>query len=243
MTTKNTLAGVVLNVQSPKNLAQFYTQYFGLSVIKIQDELRLSYGKQGAYLALRQAPSSTPYQMTPTDQYWKIGITLPDLDLAYQQLNDKGINISEPQQFRDIGYLCHVTDPEGFTIELLQHTFEEAPLAKPGDPEKPLGGGAKIGQITLRTTNIKQELSYYQQQLGMRLLSIQPVTVYGFTLYFLAFTQEVPPDPDLQAVSNRPWLWQRPYTTLEIQHLLSPGATIQQTPPDQAGFSHLRFTV
>lgn len=50
-------------------------------------------------------------------------------------------------------------------------------------------------------------------------LSVQPVQPYGFTLYFYAFTDEVPPNPDLEAVENRTWVYQRPYSVLEIQHV------------------------
>ena len=86
-----------------------------------------------------------------------------------------------------------------------------------GDPAKPIGGGARIGQITLRTSNLDQALAFYRDRLQMRLLSIQPVADYGFMLYFLAFTDEQPPHHELTAVGNREWLWQRPYTTLELQ--------------------------
>ena len=56
----------------------------------------------------------------------------------------------------------------------------------------------------------------------MKLLSRQQVTVYGFELYFLAAVSEEEaakmPDPnDLDSVGNREWLWQRDYTTLELQ--------------------------
>ena len=33
------------------------------------------------------------------------------------------------------------------------------------------------------------------------LLMLQPVVEYGFTLYFLAFTEEEPPNADLESVS------------------------------------------
>ena len=53
----------------------------------------------------------------------------------------------------------------------------------------------------------------------MKMLSIQDVSTYGFCLYFLAFTSETPPVPsDLASVRNREWLWQRSFTSLEIQH-------------------------
>ena len=77
----------------------------------------------------------------------------------------------------------------------------------------------------------------------MSLLSIQDISVYGFSLYFLAFTSETPPVPsELESVNNREWLWQRPYTTLEIQH--RPGSQ-PCSPMDQEGegVSHLVMEV
>ena len=59
-----------------------------------------------------------------------------------------------------------------------------------------------------------------RSSLGLRLLSVQPVTQFGFTLHFWAYTDETPPSPDLESVGNREWLWQiQPYTTLEFQHV------------------------
>ena len=67
-------------------------------------------------------------------------------------------------------------------------------------------------------------LELYRDKLGMKLLSIQDVSNYGFCLYFLAFMCDSPPCPaDLHSVANREWLWQRPYTTLEVQY--KPGAS------------------
>ena len=84
----------------------------------------------------------------------------------------------------------------------------------------------------------------YKDALGLKLLSIQVTSIfkfpipfliaedskpnnystplrqeipeYQFTLYFLACTPDVPPGP-LESVGIREWLYQRPYTTLEIQ--------------------------
>ena len=44
----------------------------------------------------------------------------------------------------------------------------------------------------------------------------QEIPEYQFTLYFLACTPDAPPGP-LESVGIREWLYQRPYTTLEIQ--------------------------
>lgn len=206
-----------------------------------KERLLLGYGGQGAQLALGVASGRHQYTYRDTNPYWKIGITLPDVTVAYQRLRRHDIEVSEPAQFRDIGFMCHLSDPEGFQIELLQHTFEDQPLAARGDPSLPLGGGAQLGQVTLRVTDIDAALSYYCDQIGMRVLSIQPVNSLDFTLYFLAFTNETPPEDGLESVSNRPWLWQRPYTILELQHLhIRP--VIDRRPHDGAGFEGIRIS-
>ena len=51
----------------------------------------------------------------------------------------------------------------------------------------------------------------------MKLVSIQDIAAYGFCLYFLGFTDQVPPSDDVRDVGVREWLWQRQFTTLEIQ--------------------------
>ena len=212
------LTRVILSVRSPKSLARFYTAHLGMKARSEGDAIILGYGGPDAALELRQATSDEAYAHTRSDRYWKIGITLPDLDRAHAQLRDAGIGVSDPSQFGDIGYMCHLSDPEGFVVELLQHHFQDNQNKVAGDPKQTLGGGARIGQITLRTNDLDQALGFYRDRLGMRLLSIQPVEDFGFALYFLAFTDERPPHAELTAISNREWLWQSPYTTLELQH-------------------------
>ncbi len=241
MTSRPHLTGLSLNVISPKKLADFYVQYLGMTLTKTETELRLQYSEHETYIALNSSPSQSPYQHDRNDHYWKIGITLPDLDMAYSQLKQRGIDVSKPHQFEDIGYLCHLTDPEEFQIELLQHTFEYEKKTKQGNEQHPLGGGARLGQITLRTDNIYSELDYYMGVQGMRLLSIQPVPKYNFDLYFLSSTKETPPHPAPTSIKNRPWLWQRPYTLLEIQHRYEEGVAIRESDWNTAGFGRLVF--
>jgi len=212
------LARVIHHVQSPESLQRFYVERLGMSVIDSGEAVILGYGAEGASLELWRAYAGGNYVHKPEDRYWKIGITLPNVDMAYAQLREAGVEVSVPRQFGEIGYMCHLQDPEGFPIELLQHRFESHPGESEGDRGRCLGGGAEIGQITLRVDDLEGALGFYRDRLGMRLLSIQPLPAYGFTLYFLAFTDERPPHDDLEAISNREWLWQRPYTTLELQH-------------------------
>ena len=65
---------------------------------------------------------------------------------------------------------------------------------------------------------MQKSLHLYRARLGMRLLSVQDIPQHSFSLYFLGFTEDVPPCADLRSVGVREWLWQRPYTTLEIQY-------------------------
>jgi predicted enzyme related to lactoylglutathione lyase len=209
------LSAVRLAVRDPQKLAKFYSQHMGMRAVPDGNCIRLGYAGDNASLMLY--PGGGTYRHVRTDDYWKIGITLPNVDIAYQQLVAAGVSVSAPYQFDNIGYMCHLRDPEGFVIELLQHDFEQNRPDEAGQPAQPLGGGARIGQITLRCSEVEPILREYQTR-GMSLLSVQPVTKFGFTLYFLAFTNETPPNRNLEAVENREWLWKRPYTTLELQH-------------------------
>lgn len=235
------LVGVALNVVAPEALAAFYVDRLGMRELWQEPYIRLGYGGPGACLELRPSPASKPYRHDGRDIYWKIGITLPNIDIAYEQLRRAGIAITEPHQFQDIGYMCHFADPEGFQVELLQHTFQDKPRTATGDPAQHLGGGGQIGQITLRTDDIDAALGRYRTRRGMQLLSVQPVDGRDFTLYFLAHSDESPPDPDLEAVGNRPWLWQRPYTTLELQHVHGPTNRIRPPSPNGTGYAGLLF--
>lgn len=217
------LSGVRLQVEDPERLAGFYSDALGMTVQVDGDVCRVGYPGRDADLVL--LPGGARQRHSREERYWKIGICLPDLDMACDQLRAKGVEVSAPHQFRDIGYMAHLHDPEGFAIELLQHEFQGNRPENAGNPALPLGGGAHVGQVTLRTGDIAAEMAAHTD---MKLLSVQDVSEFGFDLHFLAYTQDTPPDPDLQAVSNREWLWQRPYTTLEFQHIA--GAELRDSP-------------
>ena len=213
------IAALEMPVSDPKALGRFYCDVLGMRPSARNNAIAVGYGDTGASLEFRRSDAS-PYIHQKTDRYWKIAITVPDLDIASAQLAARGIEVTEPHQFRDIAYMAHLSDPEGHIIELIQHRFKDHPKPKVGDRESPLGGGAEISLITLRTNDIHAEMKHCRDQLGMTYLSRQALTDIGFDLYFFALTKERPPFSDVNAVGNREWLWQRPYTVLEFQHLL-----------------------
>ncbi|MBY6056558.1 VOC family protein [Leisingera daeponensis] len=217
------LSGLHLQVENPERLAGFYAEVLGMEARADGEVWRAGYAGEDADLILRPGGHRVPHARD--ERYWKLGICLPDLDTACEYLRQKGVEVSAPHQLRDIGYMAHLHDPEGFAIELLQHDFLGNRPEGAGDPALPLGGGAHVGQITLRTGDIAAELALHAE---MKLLSVQDVAEFGFDLHFLAFTGENPPDPDPRSVANREWLWQRPYTTLEFQHIA--GAQLRDSP-------------
>jgi len=211
---------LVFRVEAPASLAEWYGNILGMTVSQISEDVyECGYPSQDLRLSLRKQDQSSTGSSSGMSVYWKIGIGLQDVKLGQKKILAKGVQVTEPHQFQEIGFLCHLKDEAGFSLELLQDTFEKN-FVKPAEkPEMPLGQPGKIGQITIRSSNIEKTLALYEKCLGMKQLSIQEVEQYGFTLYFLAFTDDSPPQPDnLHAVENREWLWQRDYTTLEIQY-------------------------
>ena len=218
------LSALLLRVANPERLAGFYADALGMTAQAQGPNHRVGYAGQDADLLLM--PGGGGYTQDGGQRYWKIGITVPDVDLAVSRLRQKGVEVSAPKQFLDIGYMCHLKDPEGFVIELLQHDFQANRPLNAAEPTAPFAK-ACIGQITLRSGDIAAEDAFCRAQ-GMRLLSIQDVAQLGFDLHFYAFTDETPPIPDIWSVANREWLWKRPYTVLEFQHLA--GALFAPTP-------------
>ena len=80
---------------------------------------------------------------------------MADVDIARQKIIKQGTPVSPPNQFQEIGYLCHLQDPNGFTIELLQQTFQKNFVKPEEEPSLALGQHAVIGQITTRSTDIE----------------------------------------------------------------------------------------
>jgi len=207
----------------------------------------VGYGHNGAGqcdLVLMPGEPGAIARPTKNDLYWKIGLTLPGVDTARAALIERGIAVSAPRQFRDIGYMCHLSDPDGHAIEFLQHTFGPEHAGMDRISGHPLRQEPTLAHITLRTADIAACHAFYRDRLGMALTSVQPVAPAGFTLYFYAFTDERLPDPDPEAVANREWLWQRPYTQIEIQHLHGPGAPASVTRPDTSslGYDHIAIS-
>ena len=229
---------LILRCQSPERLAAFYKEHLGMTARPEGASWVVGYAGPDADIELRPATGSAAYTPSKQDRYWKIGIMVPKLDLAHSILVSQGLSVSAPHLFEDIGYMCHLEDPEGFQIELLQQTFPDAPTT--------LGYllsdtvFSSIGQITLRTQDLEADLAEFRDSKGMTLVSVQPVPKFGFTLYFLAVGDTPPKEHALTSLENRKWLWQRPYTCLELQ-AVDKGIVPPSQDDTLCGFADLTF--
>jgi len=226
---------LVLNVTDPQSLAGFYCDVLGMQRSNHDEGIAVGYGRDGADIVLRPASAAGAYEHKAQDRYWKIALTLPDVDHAHAWLTRHRVAASDPHQFRDVGYLSHFTDPEGHVIELVQHTFAGSPRTREGHSDLPLGGGCEIGLVTLRTGDIAAEMKRLHTGFGLTYLVRERVTDLGFDLYFFSGNGDDPPDPDPDALVNREWLYQRPYTVLELQHRTN-GHPVSPAPTEAKGF-------
>ncbi|MFT5470609.1 MAG: lactoylglutathione lyase [Verrucomicrobiales bacterium] len=238
------LSEIYLDVSDSDRNVEFYVETLGMRLVDENDrsDYSLSY-ESGAKLKLRQRKESARYDPTVQDAYWKIGISIADVDIAREQLLKQNIEVTQPQQFLDIGYLCHFDDPDGYCIELLQHRFESNHRPRPPVESEPLGNKPIIGQVSLNVASIEDSLAFYRDRLGLNLLSRQKVPSRGFTLYFLGDCEEKPPSDDVDAVEIREWLWQLRSTVLELRAFDDDVSDFTAHPPDsELGFRGIGFT-
>ncbi len=243
------ITGTYFRVADLSGLEAFYADLLGMTVEHCDaDHIAFSFDASQNSLVFQKA-EVLDYQVPvrdfgAKDFYWKIGITLKNLDDAVSYLRGRGIPLSDPIQFRDIGYMTKIVDPKGFHIELLQQGFEGNEEELDCDhltPGHVIAGQAILAHITLRVIDLDAARRYFEGKLGMRLMSIQPVSDIGFCLYFYSWNKEALPNPDLKAVANREWLWRRPYSLIELQHWEDPATQLSKTPVNQAGFDGFSF--
>ena len=238
----NRVTDAVFCVPDVSRLRTFYADALGMDCSDSGDEVACGYPESaGCTLRFTAGPVSAATAASDS-VYWKTGIVVPNLDAAVAHLRSRGLRVSEPAQFRDIGYLAHLHDPNGLTIELLQQRFEHAAPAPSATHTDHPFRSATVAHITLRSANLEALQRYFEFELGMRCMSIQPVLPHDFCLYFYAWSDEVLPDPDLTSVANREWLWARPYTLIEIQHMTRANVQIRKSDQRAAGLLGLHYS-
>jgi Lactoylglutathione lyase and related lyases len=216
-----------VRAEEVKALKHYYENIFGLTYKKekwIETRHNFFFKHQENPTGICFEESLSFQKSSKNQGYWKVGIVVEDVDAALDYIGCKSNQVlGKGFQFERIGYLTSITDPSGYSIELLQHTFQENFKHSLESEKSFLGQSmslpALFGQITIRSKDQKKSCDFYSKVLGMKLVSIQPSDNYPFTLYFFAYTDLSPPKPnDLNAVENREWLWKQSFAQIEIQY-------------------------
>jgi lactoylglutathione lyase len=108
-------------------------------------------------------------------------LAIADLEVARARLLRQGINVGEPVQVPDVAYLCHFEDPDGYYIELIQHRMLDNHLAQPANENYALGTETSFSLVTCRVKNPRLSIAFYEQTLGLWLISRQQVAHRGLT--------------------------------------------------------------
>ncbi len=211
-----------LLIKNPEATLDFYQNLLSMTLIDIhkvsgQTHYYLSLGSQQAALELIHRPEvrlTVSPQPSATEGYWKFTVAVDDLDTTRSKLVEKGVRIGECFEVKGLAYLCHLTDPNGYCIELIQKTLQIT-----GSEEVPLHPGLKaLNLSTLRVKNIESSLSFYKS-VGMKLVYTYRSDERKMTLFFLVSEDYV---EDLRIPSDATQeerLWQSAYTLLELQHI------------------------
>ncbi len=228
------LAALRLGSPDPERQKRFYLEVLGM---REREDGMIGYADEEIGLLFEWANSG--YVASTEDLYWKISISVPDIELACRQLTDLGVHIDGPRQFGEVGFLAHLVDPLGFHIELICHWFEGDRPERIYDARL-LGGGPHVSLLTLRCHDISL-IHQVATELEMTRLCIVPVLEHGFTLYFYGYAGDSLPNSDLHALEARTWVYRRPYTVLEVLHREQDHAMLKRG-PGQAGYKGAQVT-
>jgi len=81
-----------------------------------------------------------------------------------------------------------------------------------------VGRNAVFAQTMLRIKDPEKSKDFYENKLGMKLLTRLDFPSLTFSLYFFAYTQDNPPSMDESQSKRAKWLWSLRYPTLELTH-------------------------
>ncbi|EME31901.1 lactoylglutathione lyase [Galdieria sulphuraria] len=70
----------------------------------------------------------------------------------------------------------------------------------------------------IRIKDPEKSKDFYENKLGMKLLTRLDFPSLTFSLYFFAYTQDTPPSMEQSQTQRAQWLWNVPYPTLELTH-------------------------
>ncbi|WP_394245481.1 VOC family protein [Vibrio astriarenae] len=211
-----------LLIKNPKETLDFYQNALGMKLIKHGEvegrtHYYLSYNSKQATLELIHSLGiefTVSTQPSVTEGYWKFTIAVDDLDSSRDQLIKRGVSVESSFEVKELAYLCHLTDPNGYCIELVQKT-NKTPLSTNVFHS---GHSNSLNLSTLRVKDAAQSLNFYRS-IGMDLAYTYRSDERKMTLYFLAPAELNKELNALSKINLEERLWQSSHTLLELQQL------------------------
>eukprot|EP00403_Amphidinium_massartii_P007863 CAMPEP_0178371624 /NCGR_PEP_ID=MMETSP0689_2-20121128/924_1 /TAXON_ID=160604 /ORGANISM="Amphidinium massartii, Strain CS-259" /LENGTH=313 /DNA_ID=CAMNT_0019991503 /DNA_START=29 /DNA_END=966 /DNA_ORIENTATION=- len=258
MAAQASWACATLRASNVEQSVQFYTKALGMQLLHHSPQCALvGWPDRGALVELLAAPQHAAKQGwcspdTRRDAFVWLGLAnLPDVQASIDGLNKyPGCKTNARLQGQlvgdtgDIGFVGHFSDPDGYCLEALQDCMECDFVAPAKPPENTLRAEVPVlGQLKINSKQPEQLLRFYCEGLGMKLVNKMDISRFGLTLFFLAFTDEEPPE-GLDSVRSRTWLWKAQFSQLEIQywHSFEKDQALRIPPPEATlGFAGFTF--
>ncbi|WP_169727243.1 VOC family protein [Aliagarivorans marinus] len=223
-----------LLIRDPELTLDFYQKQLGMRLVTHQqvqqrNHYLLALGEGQACLELVYDPSAkftVAAQPNSSEGYWKFSIAVDDLEDTRNRLVGMGGNSPPPEkglqpdnslqlgqcfEVPNLAYLCHLVDPNGYSIELVQKTLKPSPQPEPQS-------GNTFNLSTLRIKDIDKSLAFYRA-MGMELVYRYRSDSRKMTLLFLIARADLAEFEGRCGTALEERLWQSPYTVLELQHL------------------------
>lgn len=205
-----------LLIKNPEATLDFYQNILGMKLLKkheSQDQTHYFLSFNEATLELVYRPENdleVPPQPSKTVGYWKFSVAVDSITSMRELLVKKGISVGEIFEVQGLALLCHLTDPNGYCIELVQKTL------KLGSVNKKAANTFNL--LTLRVKNLEHSSAFYHS-VGMKTIYTYRSEERKMTLAFLSSLDNVDAIMQKPHCSLEEKLWQSPYTLLELQHL------------------------
>lgn len=110
------IGGVFFRAENPKELAAWYAQHLGISVVP-QDYDTPCWQQAGGSTVFAPFDATTDY-FGRKEQQWMINFRVRDLDAMAAQLRAAGISIDVDETVHPNGRFARLSDPAGNPIEL-----------------------------------------------------------------------------------------------------------------------------
>ena len=174
-----------------------------------------------------------------------LGMIVDDCPATVEKLKAQGVNVvREGKPFADVGNIGFVADPDGYWMEVIERpTKSDTSLSETGL----IGRDPVFAQTMLRVRDPRPTIEFFQK-LGFKFLTSMHFPEGNFSLYFLAYTDMLSPDPHLSRAETAKWLWQFRACTIELTHNWGTESAkesmyVNGNSKPNRGFGHLSFIV